>query len=117
MSFKDFCKKARIDTSEMKEIAGHYDEIKDWVMDKEGYFLIRVNREAGRVEVGFCPETNKVTILITGSKPQDIYFEACKRGIISRLDHAAYLGKELEKAFLALKYNLSYEQDEKLAVR
>lgn len=112
MSFKDYCKKASIDTSEMEEVTGHYDEMKDWVMDNKGYFLIRVNKEANRVEVGFCPTTNKVTLLITGDKPQDIYFEACKAGIVSRLDHAAYLGKELEKAFLALKYNLNYVQDE-----
>jgi len=112
MSFKEYCKRAKIDISETKEVVGTYDEIKDWVMDKQGYFLIKIDREANRVEVGFCPQLNKVTSLITGQKPQDIYFEACKRGLISRLDHAAYLGKELEKAFLALKYNLHYEQDE-----
>jgi dihydropteroate synthase len=32
--------------------------------------------------------------------------------ILSRLDHAAYLGRELEKAELALQFNRSYAQDD-----
>jgi len=39
-----------------------------------------------------------------------------KRGLISRLDHAAYLGKEIEKAMVALRNNLHYTQDEELQV-
>ena len=30
------------------------------------------------------------------------------------MEHAAYLGKELEKAYLALKHDLEYVQDEEL---
>ena len=40
-----------------------------------------------------------------------------KRKLISRLDHAAYLGKEIEKALIALKYRLSYVQDEDLEIK
>ena len=115
-SFAEYCKKARIDTSEMKEVEGQYNEIKDWAMDPKGYFLIRVNKEENKVEVGYCPETNKITVKIEGKKPQDIFFKAIQLGLISRLDHAAYFGKELEKAFLALKYNLKYEQDSELII-
>ena len=31
-----------------------------------------------------------------------------------RKDHAAYLGRELQKAYIALKNNLEYVQDEEL---
>lgn len=117
MSFRQLVKKAKVDHSDMKEIKGHYDEIKDWRYDKSGYFLIRVNKEKKRVEIGHCKKVNKLTMMITGKKPQDLYAEAIKRKLVSRLDHAAYLGKELEKAFLALKYDLKYVQGKKLKLK
>ncbi|MBR1368456.1 dihydropteroate synthase [Methanocalculus chunghsingensis] len=40
-----------------------------------------------------------------------IYNEIEARGWISRMDHAAYLGKELYKAELAIRFNRSFEQD------
>jgi dihydropteroate synthase len=42
--------------------------------------------------------------------------EIIERALISRLDHAAYLGREIEKAMIALKYNLKYSQDEDLLI-
>ncbi len=116
MSFKEYCKKAKIDISEMEEVEGRYDEMRDWAIDPIGYFLIRINKDKNRVEAAYCPKTNKITVMITGNTPQDIFFKAISMGLISRLDHAAYLGKELEKAFLALRYNLKYEQDSKLEI-
>jgi dihydropteroate synthase len=32
--------------------------------------------------------------------------------LVTRLDHASYLGRELEKAEIALKFNRSYAQDD-----
>jgi len=40
-----------------------------------------------------------------------IYHEIEARGWVSRMDHAAYLGKELYKAELAIRFNRSFEQD------
>ena len=34
-----------------------------------------------------------------------------KENLDIRKDHAAYLGRELQKAYLALKYNLEYVQE------
>ena len=98
----------------MEEIDGYYDEDDDWGMDPKGYFLIRINKEKKLIEAGLCKEGNKCEVLVRGKKPQDIYWEFAKRELVSKLDHAAYLGKELEKAYLALKYNLEYIQDEEL---
>lgn len=95
-------------------IKGSYHSIKDWVEDPTGYFLIRLSDDM--IEVGFCKKNNIVEVIITGKTPQDIYFVACEHGLVSRLDHAAYLGKELEKAYLALKHNLDYVQDEELKI-
>ncbi|MCK4335493.1 MAG: DUF4346 domain-containing protein [Candidatus Aenigmarchaeota archaeon] len=40
-----------------------------------------------------------------------------ERKLISRLDHAAYLGKEMEKAIIALKNNLNYVQGRELQLK
>ena len=98
----------------IEEIKGHYDELKDWKYDPKGYFLIRINRETKEIEVAHCKRNNIVEKVIKGKKPQDVFFTICELGLISRTDHAAYLGKELEKAYLALKYNIEYVQDEEL---
>ena len=97
-------------------IEGTYHPIKDWVMDPKGYFLIRIRREENLLEIGFCKGDNVVDVVIKGKTPQEVYFTACEKNLISRLDHAAYLGKELEKAYLALKYNLEYVQDSELDI-
>lgn len=98
-------------------IHGDYHKYKDWVMDEKGYFLIRVNKEKNRLELGYCRKDNVMDIVIYGKTPQDVYFAACEKNLLSRLDHASYLGKELEKAYLALKYDLEYVQDEELNIK
>jgi len=97
-----------------EEIRGKYIAQRDWRQDPKGYFLIRINREEGLLEVGFCPELNKMAFVFRGKRPEDIYHEVAKRDLIAKTDHYSYLGLELEKAFLALQFNLSYEQDEDL---
>ena len=41
----------------------------------------------------------------------------CKEELVSRFDHAAYLGRELQKAEVALKNRLEYTQDEEIVLR
>ncbi|EHQ35003.1 dihydropteroate synthase-like protein [Methanoplanus limicola] len=48
---------------------------------------------------------------VTGDHWEDIFHEVMKSGKISLLDHAAYLGKELYKAELAVRFGRSFEQD------
>ncbi len=83
-----------------------------WVQDPKGYFLIRVLKEKKTVEVGYCTNDNKLVKKIEGKTPQEIYYTVIEHGFLSRLEHAAYLGKELAKAFLSMKYNFPYVQDE-----
>ena len=49
-----------------------------------------------------------------GNKPSDIYHEVLKKGLIKRADHAAYLGKECQKAYVALQLEIDYVQDKEL---
>jgi tetrahydromethanopterin S-methyltransferase subunit A len=98
----------------MKTITGNYNEIEDWSIDTNGYFLIRINREKGLIEAAFCTRRGEIDVVIEGKKPQDIYHEVYKLKLISRIDHGAYLGKELEKAFIAIKTGKEYVQDKVL---
>ena len=52
---------------------------------------------------------------VSGNKPIDIYQTILnKEKLDIRKDHASYLGRELQKAYLALKNNLEYVQDDEL---
>ena len=96
-------------------IAAHYDRIADWEMDSRGYFLIRVEREAGNVCVAFCsPEDHVVRAEITGSTALEIVNTLIREEMVSTLQHAADLGAELQKAELALRHGWEYVQDNEL---
>jgi len=86
----------------------------NWLLDPKGYFLIRINKEAQTIEVGHCLENNQVKTKITGKTPEEIMYKIIDLNLLSLLDHAAYLGKELQKAHTALKHNFHYTQDSKL---
>jgi len=103
--------KNKTSISKVKTIRRNYDEIKDWSMDPKGYFLIKIDRRKKVIALAHCKRLGYVNLIIEGKKPQDIYYVVHKRGLVSRFDHASYLGKELEKAYLALKYKLDYVQD------
>lgn len=85
-----------------------------WMLDPQGYFLIRINREKQLIEVGYCKTNNQIIKIITGKTPEDIMYKIIDLGYLSLLNHAAYLGKELQKAYIALNYNFGYCQDSKL---
>ncbi len=104
----------KVTMDKVKEIQAKYDDLKEFVMDKTGYFLIRIDQEKKIIEVAFCPELNKITVKITGRKPLEIYQTIIKQGLVSRLDHAAYLGRELQKAYIALQKGIPYVQDDEL---
>ncbi|MEK6914123.1 MAG: hypothetical protein AABW83_00575 [Nanoarchaeota archaeon] len=83
-----------------------------WRLDPKGYFLIRVNDELKKIEAAFCDlKENKVRIIIRGENPVEVYTAILKEDLVTMLDHAADLGVELEKAYIALKNGKKYTQD------
>ncbi|HDN83347.1 MAG TPA: dihydropteroate synthase-like protein [Candidatus Altiarchaeales archaeon] len=56
----------------------------------------------------------KAVMKLKGKNAKELYLEIIAQGFIKELSHAAYLGKELEKAEIALKLGRSYVQDEDL---
>lgn len=102
-----------VNEDKIKEVIAKYDDAREFVIDPKGYFLIRLDRKSKNIEVGFCNEKNKVILKVTGKKPIDIYqIIINKEKLPIRKDHAAYLGRELQNAYFALKYNLEYVQDD-----
>ncbi len=97
-----------------EEIVAEYDDLKEFVMDPKGYFLIKADKDKKEIQVGFCGSRNKVEVIVKGKKPLEIYQTVIKRGLLSRMDHAAYLGRELQKAYIALEKGIDYVQDDEL---
>ena len=111
----------RINKKIKKRISARYDKIKDWVMDPKGYFLISVDKEKKLLRAGYCkfsklenPPVNDLVAEITGKTAIEIANTLIRENYISSLQHAADMGIELNKAELALKYNLKYIQDKDL---
>ncbi|MBI4175963.1 MAG: hypothetical protein HY518_02065 [Candidatus Aenigmarchaeota archaeon] len=87
---------------------------REWKLDPAGYFLIKINRETQEIEAGFCTNDHKLTKIVRGKHPEEIYYTLLRHGLISSLMHAANIGEELEKAYIAIKLGLDYVQDDDL---
>jgi ferredoxin len=105
----------KVEEKSAKEVIASYDDKKDFIIDGKNYFLIRVDVKNKNIEVGFCKEKNKIALKVVGKKPVEIYQTLMnKEKLPIRNDHAAYLGRELQKAYISLKCNIEYIQDEEL---
>ena len=114
----------KIDKKIEKKITAKYHKIKDWVMDPKGYFLIAVDKKKKLLRVGYCKFSkpgnkpkNDMVAEISGKTAIEIVNTLIREEYISSLQHAADMGIELQKAELALKYNLNYIQDKDLDLK
>lgn len=99
-------------TQQIEEtITARYDPLKEWRPDPAGYFLIRVNRTKKQIEAGLVTYRHVIIKKVIGKYAIEIYNTIIKHKLISKLEHAAYLGKELYKAEVALKYGVPYKQE------
>jgi dihydropteroate synthase len=99
----------------MEEIKA-FDFKQNWSQDPKGYFLIRINKESQVIEVAHCLKDNEILRVILGRNPEEIMYKIIEQELVSLLDHAAYLGKELQKAYSALKNHCEYSQDSELTI-
>ena len=87
-----------------------YDDIKDWIMDKGCYVIIRIVGD--NIEVGIVNYKQQILEQVIAKRPQQIFNYICnKTNYITRLDHAAYLGKELKIAEWCIKTCEKYVQE------
>ncbi len=93
----------------------------EWHLDPAGCFKLAITGDEirngklhpGKIVARNTPYLNTGTHAIAGSTAKEVLDTIIKLGLVSRLDHAAYLGRELMKAELALKFGRSYSQDDK----
>jgi tetrahydromethanopterin S-methyltransferase subunit A len=78
-------------------------------LDKAGYFV--VNIENGVILVEHYSYKEKLLRVIEGRDARSIYLTIVRNGWVSKLDHAAYVGKELSKAELSIEHGFEYLQD------
>ncbi|MDD4651451.1 MAG: dihydropteroate synthase-like protein [Methanothrix sp.] len=74
--------------------------------DRCGSFRISISAQSILAQTG--------STTVAGRNARDILNTLIEMNLVSRLDHAGYLGRELEKAEIALRLKRSYVQDEPL---
>ena len=85
---------------------------REFIYDRLGCFRIMLDRDRGEIAAcHFVYGSNQPDLIVKGVDPLDITTTVIENGLISRMDHAAYLGAELEKAEVALVTGKSYTQD------
>ncbi|MFO7619299.1 MAG: DUF4346 domain-containing protein [Thermoplasmata archaeon] len=100
---------------------------KRMVKDPYGFFTIFVDKSRKEIVVEFYEQvtkdkdnkmaTGKLGLVLCGTRAEAICHTISREELVSRFDHAAYLGRELQKAEIALRYKLDYVQDEELIIK
>ena len=80
-------------------------------MDEAGYFVIIPWQENKTIIVEHYTYNNRLLHTIEGKDAVSIYSTIIANTWLTELNHAAYLGRELTKAELSLKYGFKYIQD------
>jgi dihydropteroate synthase len=78
-----------------------------------GWFNIQVDRERALIVTMYFRDSGP-QLIIKGADARQIYQTIIREGLIGKYYHAAYLGKELMKAELALRLGRSYKRGESL---
>jgi tetrahydromethanopterin S-methyltransferase subunit A len=94
-------------------------EMTDFEFDIKGFFVILVDHEKKKIVVEHYNyvkdkkliKTGKINEVVEGVNAEELCKKIIKRGLLSRLDHASYLGRELQKAEQALKHGFEYTQE------
>ena len=78
--------------------------------DKAGDFVIRLGSD--RIIVEHYGQHDKLLRVVEGTDARDLCLTLIRNGWVSKLDHAAYLGRELMRAELALRRGEAYTQSD-----
>lgn len=81
------------------------------ISDPAGYFVLYPEPRNKRLILEHYSNAGVLTRVFEGSSPTALYSTVITAGLISRLDHAAYLGRELGRAEAALRDGSVYVQD------
>ncbi len=82
--------------------------------DPRGFFIVLLDRPGHQILVEHYSDERALVHRIVGPDAESLCSALLEWGLASRLDHAAYLGRELAKAEVALQRDLPYHQDDSL---
>ena len=86
-------------------------ESRKLISDPAGYLVVYVDRLRNGLALEHYTNAGVLTRVFEGDTSTALYGSAIAAGLISRLDHAAYLGRELSRAEAALRDGSEYVQD------
>lgn len=80
-------------------------------LDPAGYFIVFPEQRRKTLIVEHYTNQGVLDAVLEGDSPAALYSTVIQKGLLSRLDHAAYLGGELAKAERALETGEPFVQD------
>ena len=91
----------------------------EFKFDENGFFVILIDRDKNKIVVEHYNyvkdknliKTGKINQVVEGTDAEELCKKIIEKGLLSRLDHASYLGRELQKAENALKNDSEYIQE------
>ena len=115
VAFKDKHKRNDIILNELDGIPEtKQDKPMKFVRDKAGSFKINVDYGTTVADSRITAthfKKNKADLVISGHSAKEIYEEIITKNLVTRMEHAAYLGSELQKAEIAMITGKEYVQD------
>lgn len=84
---------------------------KSLTLDKAGYFVVYPDARMRLLVVEHYTHQGVLNCVLEGASPAALYGEAIERQLLTRLDHAAYLGRELGRAEESLLVGTPFVQD------
>jgi tetrahydromethanopterin S-methyltransferase subunit A len=81
------------------------------VPDPAGYFVVYADASRSALALEHYRNDGLLDRVVEGATGAELYMAAIEDGLVSRLDHAAYLGRELARAEIALARGEPYVQD------
>ncbi len=78
-------------------------------LDKGGYCVINITED--KIQVEHYDYKDRLLHVVEGKDARSIYWTLIEKGWVTRLDHAAYLGKELARAEISIKNKTEFTQD------
>jgi dihydropteroate synthase-like protein len=101
------------------KVAWASEKLRSAILDSQGMFTIAIDRKEHvlvAVHYASVQDENPLNI-IKGKTAENVYGTVLELGLVTRLDHAAYLGSELAKAEVALRTGKEYIQDKAMFTR
>lgn len=81
------------------------------VMDPAGFFVVYPDAARQRLFLEHYTKAGVLDRIVEGTDPSALYSTAVQLNLVTRLDHAAYLGQELARAACCLEAGTPYVQD------